>query len=152
MDHRKWLPLAIWLWVLLSGCDSHANLCDTGGRSMIARDELREALVSDLEERGIPVQLSSSGEVCYEPRNGQLVVSRIVALNLALNPANRMSMRDPELARLAGEGLARAGIEYDMVNEPDSVVFIFENEADAFKAMQLVSELSRSHYESKSAY
>jgi len=151
MSGGKRLPMAIWLGVLLSGCDSHASLCDTGARSTIAREDLRAALVADLEKRGVPVQLSSSGDVCYERQDGQFVVSRIIALNLALNPANRMYMQDPELAQLAGERLAKAGIRYELIDETDSVVFIFENEADAFKAMGLVSELSKSHYKSKSA-
>ncbi|NHA14282.1 hypothetical protein [Thioalkalivibrio sp. XN279] len=152
MDCWKWPLLAIWLAVLLSGCDSRANLCDAGGRSTIARDDLREALVADLEEKGIPVQLSPSDEVCYQPQHRELVVSRIIALDLALNPANRMSIRDPELAVLAGEELARAGIEYELVNETDSTVLIFDNETDAAKAMRVVSELSKRHYESKPSH
>lgn len=119
---------------------------------MVDRDDLRAALVNDLAARGVPVRSSVSGEVCYALQYRELVVSRIIALDLALGPANRMSIRDPELALLAKERIAQAGIPYEAIDESGVSMLIFDNDVDALKAVRLVSELSRSHYESKSKY
>lgn len=146
---RNWLALTVWMGFFVPGCGSHVDLCDAGGRSTIDRDDLREAVVADLAENGVPVQVSASGVVCYERQYREFVVSRIIELDLALRPANRMSIPDPELAQLAQERLAQAQIQYQTTYEPGSVVLVFENDTDAFKAVQLVSELSKSHYELK---
>jgi hypothetical protein len=144
------LTLCLGLW--LAGCVNEADMCESGFRSMVDRDDLRAALVDDLAARGVPVRSSASGEVCYAPQYRELVVSRIIALDLALRPANRMSIPDPELALLAKERIAQAGIHYETINESGVSVLVFDNDADALKAVRLVSELSRSHYESQSKY
>ena len=152
MSFRKVIALVISVGISLPGCSGPANLCDTGGRSTIARDDLRQALLADLTKSGVPVQLSSSGAICYESQYRELVVARIIALELERRPANRVSIPDAELARLARATLDQAGVKYQIIDENDSLVLALETDADASKAIKLISELSRRHYESKSAH
>lgn len=142
------LTLCLGLW--LAGCANESNLCESGLRSSIDRNDLRAALLDELAARGVPVHSSASGEICYAPQYRDLVVSQIIALDLVLRPANRLSIPDPDLALLAKEGIAKAGIHFETLNEAGVSVLVFDSDADALKAVRLVSELSSKYYESKS--
>ena len=144
------LMLCFGLW--LAGCVNESDICESGFRSMVDRDDLRAALVDDLAARGVAVRSSASGEVCYALQYRELVVSRLIALELALRPANRMSIPDPKLAILAKDRIAQAGIHFEAIDESGVSVLVFDNDADALEAVRLVSELSRRHYESKSKH
>lgn len=136
------------LLLLAHGCSDESDLCSTGNRLHVVRDDLREALLEDLRSNGIPLHISKVTEICYPTKHEAYVSGRIVALDLQQRPPNQMEIPDPRLAEKIMKRLGELGIDFEALQQTDVTLLTFDNKQVAQRAMDVASDVTKLHYDS----
>jgi hypothetical protein len=139
--------IALFAVLLLSnGCSYESDLCSTGNRLHVVRDDLRAALLEDLRNNEIPVDISKVTEICYPTKHEAYVSGRIAALDLQQRPADQMEIPDPRLAVEIMERLGELGIAFEVLQQTDVTLLAFDNKEIAQRATEVASEVTKRHY------
>lgn len=139
VNHIFWFVLL----TQISACTAEDDLCVTGNKLSVVRVELKEALIAQLHEEGIPVSENDQGDICYPSDKAGYVRGELIALDLQQRPSNHITIAGGEFAIRVFKELDAAGIKYSY-SDVDNKVILIVDEKDVDKIGEITSSVARS--------
>lgn len=106
------------------GCAAEEDLCSTGNRLTVVREELKDSLIEQMRVDGVAAHLSEGGDICYPAREADYVRSKLIALDLEQRPAGRVTIQGGEYGQRVLAALTEEAIEFSHFEENGKVVIL----------------------------